>query len=736
MEEAHRVSRESVDAANRAYGHTDSRAIEVANRHRQLGVEVTRLRTHVDDLTASTTRYNRIASAMSSPGLLTAGIGLSTALSYPSYQLIKQGMLYNSVIENNTTAFKTMLGSLEQAQSMVRDIQSFAVVTPFRTGELADQVKTLTQFGVAAENALPTAKMLGDISLGDPFKFGILAYNYAQANSLGRLQARDAYSMNLAGFNPKTAIEAYRESRGKQKGNIDKEMEQGAVTILELTQAMIYATSEGKKFHDGMLNASKTVSGQWSTLRDNIDITLGAMTKGIFEFVRTSVLPMLIGLTSWITKFAELNPKTTAAITTMLLLGAAIGPVLIGIYAAGQALVYMNLGWTALKGLGLITWFSNLAYAFRIMRINATLAGTSLVSAGLAAAGAWLLVAAKVIAVVAAVAVLAYTTRLVIANWETTKDYFNSLRLFMGSTFGVIGDYITKAFYDGMVVAGGFFDYVRSAISNFSKGKFTGWEVEKSVFTTAAEVNSAVAKDDIDTSIANIYKASDNMTNAYKKMSEGMGDTMVKDWEEFKKLLPDFTFDVKPPTLDVPPIDLTKVPKGGKDNADALDKLKSRIESMVDKIKDQARAFRDALGLFDKAVVEKMSGEKLMLRLRSQFRILESWSASIATLKARLGAGSQLFQQVLAMGPAAAGQTKALANMGDLQLGMYNKMYQDKSNLATGPAGLLVGLQAVEESKLEKIKQVVININGGVVVGNEAQLVDTITKELKRQGVF
>ena len=67
----------------------------------------------------------------------------------------------------------------------------------------------------------------------------------------------------------------------------------GTLAVEEITAAMESATSEGGKYYKSMETQSKTLNGQLSTLKDNANSFLGAMTSGLAEVARNDVLPAL-----------------------------------------------------------------------------------------------------------------------------------------------------------------------------------------------------------------------------------------------------------------------------------------------------------------------------------------------------------------------------------------------------------------------------------------------------------
>lgn len=71
---------------------------------------------------------------------LTAGV---TAIGYAFQKAMKSGIAFNSMIEDSTVAFETLLGSSAAASKRVEEITDFSASTPFQIGEVMQMNKML-----------------------------------------------------------------------------------------------------------------------------------------------------------------------------------------------------------------------------------------------------------------------------------------------------------------------------------------------------------------------------------------------------------------------------------------------------------------------------------------------------------------------------------------------------------------------------------------------------------------
>lgn len=198
------------------------------------------------------------------------------------------GVKYNAEMEQYMSSFTTMLGSAEKATTHLNELKEFAAKTPFELGDLAKASTTLQAFGTDAKDITPTLKMLGDISLGNKEKFNGLALVFGQVQSQGKLMGQDLMQMINNGFNP---LQIISEKTGKSMSQLKDEMSKGQISFEMVADAMKTATSEGGKFYNAMEGQSKTLVGQWSTLKDNAKSLLGDMFTSVSDTLTNTVLP-------------------------------------------------------------------------------------------------------------------------------------------------------------------------------------------------------------------------------------------------------------------------------------------------------------------------------------------------------------------------------------------------------------------------------------------------------------
>lgn len=211
-----------------------------------------------------------------------AGVGVAA--------IVTAGVKYNAAIENFDAGFTTLLGSADKAKGLLNQLSSFAAATPFEMPQLADASQTILSFGEDANNLMPDLKMLGDISLGNSEKMSGLALVFGQVQSQGKLMGQDLLQMINNGFNP---LQVISQTTGESMASLKDKMTKGQISFDQVRQAMVDATSAGGQFYQAMDNGSKTLTGQWSTLTDGVNILSGAMVNSLSASLTMAVIPSL-----------------------------------------------------------------------------------------------------------------------------------------------------------------------------------------------------------------------------------------------------------------------------------------------------------------------------------------------------------------------------------------------------------------------------------------------------------
>lgn len=251
-------------AANKLADHVDDLSDEMDDASKKTSV--------FGDVLKANLLSEAIIGGVKALGSAIAGIGKAFV------GAMKDGIQYNAQLESYTASFTTMLGDQAKAQDLVNNLRNEAAATPFGLQDLAGAAQVLMSFGMSAEDAQKHMRQLGDISQGNVDNFKSLTLAFAQASSTGKLTGQDLMQMINAGFNP---LEEISRKTGKSIGELKEEMSKGGISAQMLADAFESATAEGGRFFGAMEAQSMTLTGQMSTLQDNIASLKGQLASGL-----------------------------------------------------------------------------------------------------------------------------------------------------------------------------------------------------------------------------------------------------------------------------------------------------------------------------------------------------------------------------------------------------------------------------------------------------------------------
>lgn len=193
-------------------------------------------------------------------------------------------------------AFQTMLGSKQQADSLMNQLIQTAVITPFNMSDIAKSAKQLLAYGVAADEVNETLVRLGDIAAGLSIPINDLAYLYGTTMVQGRMYTQDLNQFLGRGI-PLT--EELAKQFGVNKNEVKELVTAGKVGFPEVKQAIIDLTSEGGKFGGLMEAQSKSITGQMSNIEDSIEQMFNEIGKKTEGVISTSLSGVSTIIDNW-----------------------------------------------------------------------------------------------------------------------------------------------------------------------------------------------------------------------------------------------------------------------------------------------------------------------------------------------------------------------------------------------------------------------------------------------------
>lgn len=200
----------------------------------------------------------------------------------------------NSQLEQAKIGFTTMIGSAQQADALLRDLQKFAQTTPF---EFPDLLRATTKFisvGVAARDVIPVMTAVGDAVAavgGSTVQIDRVALAFQQMAAKGRVQGQELLQIAETGI-PIYGLLA--KELGVTTAAFSKMVENGAVPADVAFKAFVNGV-KNSNMAGMMQQQSATFQGAMSNIKDAVSqasatafrpffamISEGAQTLGTF----------------------------------------------------------------------------------------------------------------------------------------------------------------------------------------------------------------------------------------------------------------------------------------------------------------------------------------------------------------------------------------------------------------------------------------------------------------------
>jgi tape measure domain-containing protein len=181
-------------------------------------------------------------------------------------------------------AFAGILGSADEANKRLKELQDFAAGTPFEFAGLAESAQQLLAVGFAADDIIPTMTTLGNVAatlgVGEAEIKGVVRA-LGQMRGKGKASAEELQQISeqIPGF---SAIGAIAKDMGITTAAAFKLLEQGAIPADDAIQSILAGMESFPGAAGAMERQSQTLNGVISTFKDTLNI---ALIEGIEPFL-------------------------------------------------------------------------------------------------------------------------------------------------------------------------------------------------------------------------------------------------------------------------------------------------------------------------------------------------------------------------------------------------------------------------------------------------------------------
>jgi len=186
--------------------------------------------------------------------------------------------------EQAEIAFTTMLKSGDAAKAVLTELETFAASTPFQLDSLRDGAKQLLNAQVPASDLTNQLTMLGDIAAGTGKPIGDFVRIFAKVKATGKVSLETLNQLAERGVPIYTALQ---NQLGVSRTEMLKMISSGKVGFADFNAALESTATGAGVFAGGMAAQSQTVSGLFSTLKDNVSFAmreLGVEIINAFDF--------------------------------------------------------------------------------------------------------------------------------------------------------------------------------------------------------------------------------------------------------------------------------------------------------------------------------------------------------------------------------------------------------------------------------------------------------------------
>lgn len=186
-------------------------------------------------------------------------------------------------MEKQHIALQSILGDMQNANTMFNQIKELALNSPFTFSELNRDVKQLAAYGVEYDQLYDTTKRLADMSSGLGVSFDRIALAFGQVQARGWLDGKELRQIAYAGI---PLLEKLSEFYSKQEGRnvstseIKTRISSRDVSFDDVKSIFWQMTDAGGQFYNMQQVLSETLLGRYNKLKDAWEIMLADFSNG------------------------------------------------------------------------------------------------------------------------------------------------------------------------------------------------------------------------------------------------------------------------------------------------------------------------------------------------------------------------------------------------------------------------------------------------------------------------
>lgn len=265
---------------------------KAVNREVQRGIELEQKRQQEiaqtaakvqSDLVRGFERANSHAGKLNSTVQDLKSLFLQGGLVFGAQQFAMSIITTGGEMEKQHIALQSILGDMQNANTMFNQIKELALNSPFTFSELNRDVKQLAAYGVEYDQLYDTTKRLADMSSGLGVSFDRIALAFGQVQARGWLDGKELRQIAYAGIPLLDKLSQFyskQEGRNVSTSEIKTRISNREVSFDDVKSIFWQMTDAGGQFYNMQQVLSETLLGRYNKLKDAWEIMLAEFANG------------------------------------------------------------------------------------------------------------------------------------------------------------------------------------------------------------------------------------------------------------------------------------------------------------------------------------------------------------------------------------------------------------------------------------------------------------------------
>lgn len=271
----------AINAAQEKTNREKEKSIELERAHQQ---EVAKTAAKVrGDLAKAFEQAKNHSLGMNSTLQDLKSLFLQGGLVYGAQQFLMSVIQTGGELEKQHIALQSILGDMQNANTMFGQVKELALNSPFTFSELNKDVKQLAAYGVEYDELYDTTKRLADMASGLGVSFERIALAFGQVRSRGWLDGKELRQISYAGIPLLQKLSEYyskREGRKVSTSEIKTRISGRGVDFEDVKNVFWEMTNAGGQFYNMQQVLSETLLGRYNKLKDAWEIMLSDFASG------------------------------------------------------------------------------------------------------------------------------------------------------------------------------------------------------------------------------------------------------------------------------------------------------------------------------------------------------------------------------------------------------------------------------------------------------------------------